>query len=286
MDDSTAEFRARKLVSEVKPSQLPVPVAAYVEHVGAVLKVDHSLGDDEPGWSFEKSGKHYICVNGNDSPERRRFTACHELAHIYLGLPSDHQEVPSWSSVKRSPNEIYCDIFAAELLLPVHLFQPLVRASTTSLASIDAIAKKVEVSFGATGSRYAVMTRSPCAFVFSERGIVRYASRSASLREARAWVSAKLPLPADSASDRARKGEVCDGPEEVDADVWFSDWQRGGTLLEEARHLAKWDQTLTLLWFEDEDLPAPKRGTREEEEETGLRELDGNLPWPGKSHRR
>ena len=39
-------------------------------------------------------------------------------------------------------------------------------------------------------------------------------------------------------------------------------WERGGALLEEVRHLAQWDQTLMLLWFEDEEIPARKRRGR------------------------
>jgi hypothetical protein len=41
-------------------------------------------------------------------------------------------------------------------------------------------------------------------------------------------------------------------------------------------HLGQWDQTLTLLWFDDEELPptTPER-KRWEEETYGLRELDG-----------
>jgi Zn-dependent peptidase ImmA (M78 family) len=65
-------------------------------------------------------------VNGNDSDERQRFTACHEAAHIELGLPSEHAELPWWSYAKRSPNEILCDAFAAKLLMPYKLFKPLV----------------------------------------------------------------------------------------------------------------------------------------------------------------
>jgi hypothetical protein len=73
----------------------------------------------------------------------------------------------------------------------------------------------------------------------------------------------------------------------VDADVWFSNWERGGSLLEDARHFAQWDQTVALLWFEDEEVPAPSRDRRErEEEEFGLAELDGVLPWPGKKRRK
>jgi hypothetical protein len=88
-------------------------------------------------------------------------------------------------------------------------------------------------------------------------------------------------------SEKIRAGEVCDGPEEVDADLWFSDWNRGGVLLEEAIHLGQWDQTLTLLWFEDEEVPPLRRAERtKEEEEWGVKELDGILPWPGKKRRK
>jgi hypothetical protein len=47
-----------------------------------------------------------------------------------------------------------------------------------------------------------------------------------------------------------------------------------------ARHS---DQTLTLLWFEDEEVPQEQE--KETEEDMGLKELDGVLPWPGKKRR-
>src|SRR5216684_2838566 len=102
MDEFSVVLKARELVRLVQPTAIPAPVEAYVEPVEAILKIDMNLDDNEPGWSFENKGKKYICVNGKDSPERQRFTICHELAHIVLGLPSEHQEVPSSSYVKRA----------------------------------------------------------------------------------------------------------------------------------------------------------------------------------------
>ncbi|MDA9393088.1 hypothetical protein WN73_21460 [Bradyrhizobium sp. CCBAU 45394] len=44
---------------------------------------------------------------------------------------------------------------------------------------------------------------------------------------------------------------------------------------EESRHLGQWDQTLTLLWFDDEELaPQAPEYKRWDEENYGLRELD------------
>lgn len=286
MDELTVVLKARELIRKVGPTTIPVPIKGYADHVGAVLRVEHDLAADEPGYSFESNGKHYICVNGKDSDERRNFTACHEIAHIVLGLPSEHQAGPWWSYAKRPPNEIACDVFAAELLLPYQLFKPLIEKDDICFACIEDLAKRFLASVAATGSRYATLVKAPCAFVLSEGGKVRYSSRSAALRDARAWVPPRMDLP-DTLSAQVRAGAACTGAEETETDIWFNDWRRGGVLLEEARHRKRWDQTLTLLWFEDEEIPSlePDRHKREEEE-FGLAELDGVLPWPGKKRPR
>ncbi len=287
LDELSVVLKARQLVNKVNPTTIPVAINAYVEQVGAVLRLEYDLQANEPGWSFESNGKYYICVNGNDRKERWRYTACHELAHIVLGLPSDHKELPWWSYAKRSSNEILCDVFAAELLLPYKLFKPLIEKTDISLAAIDDLAERFEASNMATGSRFAALVSAPCAFVLSEEGKVRYASRSTMLREVNAWIPPRMILPQGSVCERLRAGGTCNGPEEVGADIWFSDWDRGGQLLEDARYLRQWDQTVSLIWFEDEEVPLPKRDRRErEEEEFGLAELDGILPWPGKKRRK
>ncbi|MBX9591657.1 MAG: ImmA/IrrE family metallo-endopeptidase [Hyphomonadaceae bacterium] len=288
MDELSAVLKARALINKVAPTAVPVPIEAYAGEIGAVLRKDKSLGPDEAGYSFEKDGRHYICVNANDRPERQRFTACHEIAHIVLGLPSDHEQLPWWSYAKRPLNEILCDVFAAELLLPYGLFKRFVDKAEISLAAIDELAGQFETSTTAAGSRFAAVAGFPCAFVLSEKGAVRYASRSTTLRQGNAWIAPRMALPAGSVCARLHGGGVCDGPEETAADLWFSSWDRGGTLLEDARHLQQWNQTIALLWFEDEELPPPSadRSQAGEEGEQGLAELDGILPWPGKKRRR
>ncbi|MGH6875749.1 MAG: ImmA/IrrE family metallo-endopeptidase [Rhizomicrobium sp.] len=287
MDEFAVVMKARELINKVGPTTIPAPIGSYVEQIGAVLRVRHDLEENEPGFSFENGGEHFICVNGKDSEERQKFTACHEIAHIVLGLPSDHSGLPWWSYAKRPLNEIFCDVFAAELLLPYKLFKPLVDRADISLSVVDGLSERFEASRTATGSRFAAVAAAPCAFVLSEQGKVRYASRSPTFRDARAWIAPQMALPEGSMSARIRLGSISDGPGEVPADLWLSDWRRGGVLLEDARHLARWDQTITLLWFEDEEVPEPTLDRRDrEEEEFGLAELDGILPWPGRRRRR
>jgi hypothetical protein len=205
-------------------------------------------------------------------------------------LPSQHGG-SAWSYAKRPLAEIFCDIFAAELLLPYDLFFPEAEKAQISLSSIDALAEHFDASTIATASRFAYVVTTPVAFVLSENGKVRHASRSKALREAPAWIAPGLELPQDSLTKRVREAQTAQTRDEIDAELWFSDWERGGTLLEEARHLQKWDQTLTLLWFEDEEVPGRKsrdeRGSiideRESEDDALLKELDGQLRWPSKN---
>lgn len=294
MDEFQAVLKARELVRKVSPTTIPVPVELYAKEVGAVIRPQSDMAPDEAGSCFEMNGKRFICTNANDRQERQRFTVCHEVAHLSMGLPSQHQNLPWWSYEKRPLAEIFCDIFAAELLLPYGLFQPEAERSSIGLASIDELATRFQASVTATGSRYAAVVSAPVAFVLSEQSKVRYASRSKSLREASAWIPARLDLPPGSLSREVWAGASTGSRSTVDAEIWFSDWERGGALVEEVRNLAQWNQTLTLLWFEDEEVPGRKirdeRGEIREEEESEdealLKELDGNLRWPSKHRRR
>jgi hypothetical protein len=288
MDEMDVVFKARRWLDKIQTVAVPVSTQAYLAHLGAEFRIDTDLGPDEPGWSVLKKGAPCICVNANDSDERQRFTICHEIAHFVLGIKSEHT-TPAWS-YKKPIGEIYCDVFAAELLLPYHLFKPTAENFPIRFDSLDVLSAQFLASVAATGSRYAALISDPCAFVFSEEGKVRYASRSARLRECGAWIPPRVEVPAGSLSARIRKGGNGKHPEEVDADCWFREWERGGTLLEEARYHPKWDQTLTLLWFEDLEVPqrqdsllAPQQLTPEDEL---LPELDGILRWKPRTRRR
>lgn len=294
MDEFQAVLKARELVRKVKPTAIPVPVELYAQEVGAVIRPQDDMEADEAGYCFESNGKRFICTNAKDRSERQRFTVCHEVAHLRLGLPSQHESGPWWSYAKRPLAEILCDVFAAELLLPYDLFHPEAEKASIGMSSIDDLAERFQASVTATGSRYAAVVSSPVVFVLSEKGKVRYASRSKLLKDAPAWIAPRLDIPEGSLSKKVRAGLTAESQDTVDADLWFSEWERGGTLVEEVRHLPQWDQTLSLLWFEDGEVPARKfrdeRGAVYEEEENEddalLKELDGNLRWPGRSRRR
>ncbi|MER8764844.1 MULTISPECIES: ImmA/IrrE family metallo-endopeptidase [unclassified Mesorhizobium] len=286
MDELSVVSSARAFISKCGPLAQPVSVDIYAAAIDGTIKKE-ALNDGEDGWSFKTpKGKYKICVNCNQNNRRQRFTVCHEVAHAVLDIAPDHSQ-PSWCLSKRPQGEIFCDIFAAELLLPYKLFKPQVDMSEMGMAAVGMLADDFDASLVAAGSRFATFSKNLCAFVVSEGGKVRYSARSASLRQAKGWVRPGALLPEGSYSARARAGEKPSGPEEAEADEWFEDWDRDGGLFEDVLHVSQWDQTMTLLWYEEDDAPPARLERKQWEEQTyGLRELDGNLPWPGGRKRR
>lgn len=284
MDEFTAISKAREFVRKVNSSAVPVSVDAYAKELGAKIKYENDMKDGEDGCSTEFNGKLIIAVNARTLPQRQRYTICHEIAHAVLGLPTEHEGASgSW---RKHPNEVLCDTFAAELLLPFDHFKPMVENESPGFNSVSSLAEKFDASLAATASRFAFVTSLPLAYVLSEAGKVKYCARSKAFRDMNAWVPLNGSVPTESLSARVCGGERYEGAEEIDADVWLSNWRDGGRLVEDARHLPTWNQTLTLLWFEDEEGQGTGQERRLTFERDGLNELDGNLPWPGAKKKR
>lgn len=289
MDEADVRQRARAFVSNVDVSSIRDDLSPYVVAVNAKVRKEE-LGEGESGYTVTKpNGKHIITVNALETEERQRFTICHEIAHLLLDLPSSHEEVPSWSYAKRHPNEIACDTFAAELLMPYQQWLSAVPKEEPSLELIQHMADLFGTSFPAAASRFSSLSEIPCAFVTMDRGAVRYAARSTSLRQAGVWISLKSSIPVGSVAHRIRStGSSSTETGEVSQDIWFDNWEKGLDLWELARHYARTDTTISLLWFDSEDLPEVEtnRFGARIEDDGGLAELTGELPWPGRSKRR
>lgn len=289
MDEADVQQKARAFVACVDTSDIRNDLSAYVKKANAKVRLEE-MDDGESGFTIPKdNGKYVITVNSLETEERRRFTVCHEIAHIILGLTSHHDVLPSWRYAKRDINEIMCDIFAAELLMPYKMFKDKIPEEEPSMEVINKLAAEFGTSFPATASRYATLINIPCAFVTMEQGVVRYAARSTKLRNAKAWISPNKTIPPGSVAHRLREeGSTSVETNEVAQDIWFDDWGNGLDLWEMSRHFHRYDTTVSLLWFSEEDLPEVEldRFGRQVIEEEGLTELTGELPWPGKSKRR
>ena len=289
MDETEVQQLARSFIAPLDLRDISRDLSVYLRAANARL-VEEELAPGESGNTLTRpDGKHVITVNSTEKPERQRFTVCHEIAHIVLKLPSRHGEVAPWAFAKRDPNEIACDTFAAELLMPYALWLARVPNDEPTAKTIQYLADAFGVSFPAAASRYATLARFPCASVTMERGFIRYGARSTSLRRIGAWIAPRTTIPKGSVAHRLREaGSTSIESDEVDQDLWFQDWTSGLTMHELSRHYAAFDTTISLLWFAEEDMPERERDRfgRTVEDDGGLQELTGTLDWKKKTRRR
>lgn len=289
MDEIEVQLKGRVFVANVDISNIRNDLSPYLVKANAKLKTEE-LNDGESGFTITRpDGLHIITVNSNETEERQRFTVCHEIAHIMLRLSSKHDEVPSWSFAKRDANEVMCDIFAAELLMPHELFRGKIPDEKPSAEAIQFLADEFRTSFPAAASRYANLVDFPCAFITIERDYVRHAARSAALRKVGAWISPKSKIPSGSVAFRLRSANHSSvETDTVSQDIWFENWEQGFDLSEMSRHYPRFDTTVSLLWFPQEEQPKVEidRFGRRVSDDGGLSELTGELPWPSRSKRR
>ncbi|ALP53646.1 hypothetical protein Tel_11160 [Candidatus Tenderia electrophaga] len=294
MDELTITLKARKFIRDAGIDAAPVDIARLAAAANATIKVSNDLDDDESGQTFPLGGKNIITVNGNHREERRRFTVLHEIAHIVLELPSQHHGANMTTSDLisyrgRPREEILCDVFAAECLLPYDLFRKDVEAVDVSLDAVKNLATKYKASMTSTGSRFAVNCNEPCAFVLIEHGKTRYVSNSKFLRELKGWINVGIPVPQGSVAYRLlHASSKTEDYDEIATDTWFNNGIKGFNLLsEEAMLLSEWDQCLSLIWIDDDLRPAGLGGVQDaDDNELLLEELDGILPWPSKRKRK
>ena len=281
MDEQDVVRKARGFMLGLDLSNIRESLDPYLTKANARVR-EEELGPGESGTVAEIQGKLVITVNSNESLERRRFTICHELGHKVLGLDSSHQHIPPWGHVKRDMTEVLCDVFAAELLMPHDQVSVACRNREPTLPTMLSLMESFKTSFPATGSRFARLTNSPCAFVNMQGGLVRYAAMSTPLRALGAMITLKTPIPAGSLAARLRQAKASEYQDgEISQDEWFENWPSGLDLIELSRHHAPSDTTLSLLWFEEEDAPKVEvdRFGQRVEEDNGLDELTGVLSW-------
>ena len=290
--DLTAILKAQEFIRDAGIDAVPVDLDKYLAKAGITLDKNYELNDGEAGRVIPLPNQSIVIeVNGNHSNERQRFTVLHEIAHIILNLPSNHDAVTTTDSLykynKRPQEEILCDIFAAECLFPRQFFKADVNNTDPCLDAVHELANQYEASLIATASRYAANTDELCASVLTEHGVIRYVSTSTMLRNQRFWIEFGSAVPERTLLAKLLLGRSQDKFAEQPAHHWTNTSSFATRMIcEESIVLNAWDQALTLLWFEDEppESQAPPRQFDEDDEL--LQPLDGQLPWPGRRKRK
>lgn len=205
----------------------------------------------------------------------QRFSISHELGHYFL--PGHIDAVLAESNVHEShagftssnSYEVEADHFAAGLLMPSHLFLPILRRTGTGLAAIESLADACNTSLLATAIRVIDCTVDPMAIVVSTANKIDYCCMSDALKEIEGitWLKKGQPVPRTSAtfqlnldSNKVQRGARTQGT--ANLQEWFS-CDRNIEVTEDVIGLGSYGKTLTVL----SDIELPDEEEEKEEED-------------------
>lgn len=169
-DRSMAEIfmnKAKRLVTDSCITVPPVNPLELARRQG-IRRVVLSDNLDVSGQLVRESGDFVIVLNARESPERRNFSCCHEIAHTFA---LDHSFSKfrlvgdARTCVGASPEERLCDRAAAEMLMPEKFFTPLASELEASIDSLARLAKIFGASLRATIVRAAELGVWPVIFI-------------------------------------------------------------------------------------------------------------------------
>ena len=228
--------------------------------------ITYNLGNYEQyfdGMLEYNKGLFHIYLNNygtyNLCAGRLRFSFAHELGHYFI---DEHRLVlesgewlhrPSKYQIKqRDPVEEEADYFASCLLMPESLFSSKCIGAFSS-ALLQSLKNDFNVSWPAVSSRYVELGTVPIAVVCAERGVLKYKLFSNDFpykyfladRE-------KVVSELTCAGDFFKNGVKCEDTERVEAKEWFNVWEdlRGVYVNEYCIYQERYDQTLSILWFD------------------------------------
>jgi hypothetical protein len=190
-----------------------------------------------------------------DIPEvgRKRFAIAHEIGHWLM-----HEAVSQVLSCtsedmvaqyKTSAPELEANAFAAELLMPRHLFRKRVGTAVPSPRLLKELADYFRTTLTATIVRFVEVEEESCAMIVTEAGRVRW--WRANERFDGFWIDARAEVSPNTVAGAYVNGEpIPEEAEEVDGEAWLGSRadRVASSLYEVAIPLGRYDQIISLVW--------------------------------------
>lgn len=132
---------AWEILLQEQITELPISVSGICKNMGIKIKY-YIPEDDNSGMSMILDGEPVIFVNQNESTERKRFTAAHELGHILLGHVGKYNLVNREPSGNDNPIERAANVFASRLLAPACVLWGCGVKSADDIAALCRISKQ------------------------------------------------------------------------------------------------------------------------------------------------
>jgi len=153
---------------------------------------------------------------------------------------------------KSRPTENDANEFAAELLMPEHLFQPLCRTVKPCFEAISNLADQFRTSLTATAIRYVECSPYSCAIVTSQNKIIKWYAHSEDFPY---YINVGSELDhVTVAFDFFNGKELPSSMEPVIAEAWIDSnkIKENATVKEQAIALKRYNMVLSLLWAEED----------------------------------
>lgn len=189
----------------------------------------------------------------NDHHPRTRFSISHELGHYFLARHRAYlmQKRKTHSSRGELRSDVWmereADTFAASILLPKHLAQPIINEAPLSLERLLAIKDDFNASLVSTTFRAVSLSDFPCAVAGIRDGVVAWMFPSESLIQAGIYPTRGiLPVQAQTPLEDFQAGMTESSEGDGTVSDWFQTFSR---------------EDLDDVYVHEEYIPVPSMGT-------------------------
>ena len=257
-DETFAIIKAREIIQFFKISQ-PDEIRLNDIAWSRGLIIKEAPLDSGEAWLVRKEGveKGIIRVSEGIAEEgRKRFAIAHELGHWELHPRISQAHLFTFGDLefeyKNSAPELEANIFASELLMPEHLFQPICDKDNPSIHFLSEISSVFRTSLTATALRFLNFCSEHCAIVFSQNGKIRRfkASKGFNFR-----IDVGQMVSKDScAYDAFHDNPIPQGMQEVPYYAWFPEKARWDNckVFEDSIIFRNYHTVMSLLWVPPE----------------------------------
>jgi Zn-dependent peptidase ImmA (M78 family) len=269
LEEREAESVAEQLITDRGINALPVCPFAIAKDKDIEVQPRQS---DRPGVSGflmrvgNQFGILYATHIKNDG--FIRFTVSHELGHYFLSGHCEHlfpEGVILHESrsgyLSHDPRERQADTFATTLLMPEHLFIPVLRNAGSGFEAIESLARTCRTSITSTAIRYARFAEDPVVVIVSRGNTIDYCFVSGAMEEIRGLRSLRkgtvIPPTSLTATFNKEEANIVGGSQDggySQLDDWFDGVPSGIEMKEDVIGLGTYGRTLTVL-FNEEGLP-------------------------------
>lgn len=255
---TASELVARKVLDECgleDPSEFPL----HTIIMGRKAFYEEAPLKGKEGEIVSVGGKSIITVNSNIRFEsKKRFAAAHELGHYEMHrnlkpvFSDTEEDLMNW--YKGGPHEMEANQFAAEFLMPSHLFYKECERKKFEPKVIEHLANRFQVSKTAAILKFVSRGNHPVFIVYCKDNKMKWWKKSEDFYHFSLF-EYDAPPPTGSVANEIFSGKKAYAGDEAKQDVWKSDWfkmkdenENDSRFFEFCLYAKSFDYSISVIW--------------------------------------